>query len=360
MGDRMVRFGIIGAAGIARKICRAIGLAPNATLSAIGSRSKEKALKFASDNGLSREVKIYGCYEAVLDDPAIDVVYIPLPTSLHLHWAVLAARNKKHVLLEKPVALNVADLDKILEACESNGVQFMDGTMWMHHPRTAKMKEFLSDQHNFGQLKSVHSASCYKVDSNFLANDIRVKPDLDGLGVLGDIGWYCIRSILFAADFELPKKVMTLPNPVLSESGVVLSCGCSLFWDDGKVATFYSSFLTNLCENMTAIGTNGTLHLTDFIIPYIEKEACFYTDSKSWFIDLMTGWEPLPEKHNVPTDLPQEVHMVREFSNLVKEIKENGSKPEKKWPTISRKTQLVLDAAKASLDQGFKVVEVGQ
>lgn len=155
MGDRMVRFGIIGAAGVARKICRAIGLAPNATLSAIGSRSKEKALKFASDNGLSREVKIYGCYEAVLDDPAIDVVYIPLPTSLHLHWAVLAARNKKHVLLEKPVALNVADLDKILEACESNGVQFMDGTMWMHHPRTAKMKEFLSDPHNFGQLKSV-------------------------------------------------------------------------------------------------------------------------------------------------------------------------------------------------------------
>lgn len=160
MGDKMVHFGIMGTAEVSRKICRAIAMAPNATLSAIGSRSMEKASKFALDNGLSREVKMYGCYEAVLDDPEIDVVYIPLPTSLHLRWAVLAAEKNKHVLLEKPVALNVSDLDNILNACEANGVQFMDGTMWMHNPRTAKIKEFLSDPHKFGHLKSVcHSHS---------------------------------------------------------------------------------------------------------------------------------------------------------------------------------------------------------
>lgn len=206
----------------------------------------------------------------------------------------------------------------------------------------------------------VHTIYNYAVDSNFLANDIRVKPDLDGLGALGDVGWYCIRSILFATNFELPKRVIALPNPVLNESGVFLSCGCSLFWDDGKIATFYCSFLSNMTADMTVIGTNGTLHLTDFVIPYVEKEACFTTDSKSRFTDLMTGWEPQPNKHIVPTDFPQDVHMVREFSHLVKEIKENGSKPEKKWPTISRKTQLVLDAVKASFDRGFEAVEVGQ
>lgn len=165
MADTIIRFGIIGAAEIARKVSRAIALAPNATLSAIGSRSVEKASKFASDNGFSPQVRIYGSYEAVLDDPEIDAVYIPLPTSLHLRWAVLAAQKKKHVLLEKPVALNVAEFDKILEACEVNGVQFMDGTMWMHNPRTAKMREFLSDADKFGQLKSV----CH---SNSIQNDV--------------------------------------------------------------------------------------------------------------------------------------------------------------------------------------------
>ena len=65
------------------------------------------------------------------------------------------AAHKKHLLLEKLVALSVAEFDKIIEACESNRVQLMDGTMWMHHPRTANMNEFISDTQRFGQLQSV-------------------------------------------------------------------------------------------------------------------------------------------------------------------------------------------------------------
>ena len=65
----------------------------------------------------------------VLDDPDVDTMYMPLLTSLHLKWAVLAAEKNKHVLLEKPMALNEAELDQILEACESNGVRLMDNTM---------------------------------------------------------------------------------------------------------------------------------------------------------------------------------------------------------------------------------------
>ena len=155
MADAAIRFGIIGCAEIARKVSRAITLAPNAKLAAVGSRSHEKAARFAAENNFPSDAKTYGSYEAVLDDPNVDAVYVPLPTSLHVRWAVLAAQKKKHVLLEKPVALNAVEFDAIVEACESNGVQFMDGTMWMHNPRTAKMKEFLSDKQRFGQLKSV-------------------------------------------------------------------------------------------------------------------------------------------------------------------------------------------------------------
>ncbi|KAF5192302.1 Oxidoreductase, partial [Thalictrum thalictroides] len=154
MADTPIRIGILGCADIARKVSRAIALSPNTTIHAIGSRSIEKAKRYASDNNYPSTAKIYGSYEQVLDDPDVDAVYVPLPTSLHVEWVLLAAQKKKHVLLEKPVALNTSEFDQIIEACESNGVQFMDGTMWMHHPRTEKMREFLDDSNRFGQLKS--------------------------------------------------------------------------------------------------------------------------------------------------------------------------------------------------------------
>lgn len=155
MAENPIRFGILGCANIARKVSRAILLSPNSTISAIGSRSLSKASEFASDNNFPVSAKFYGTYDAVLEDSDVDAVYLPLPTSLHVKWAVMAANKKKHVLLEKPVALNVKELDTILGACESNGVQFMDATMWMHHPRTVKMRDFLDDSQRFGQLKAV-------------------------------------------------------------------------------------------------------------------------------------------------------------------------------------------------------------
>ncbi|CAI0385101.1 unnamed protein product [Linum tenue] len=151
----------MGCADIARKVSRAINLAPNARIAAVASRSLEKAAAFARANNLPPDTKIHGSYESLLDDPDIDVVYLPLPTTLHLKWATLAAQKKKHVLLEKPVAVTVAELDQILAACVANGVQFMDGTMWVHHPRTAKMREFLDDKHRFGELRTVTAVSSF-------------------------------------------------------------------------------------------------------------------------------------------------------------------------------------------------------
>jgi predicted dehydrogenase len=82
-------------------------------------------------------------------------------------------------------------------------------------------------------------------------------------GVFGDAGWYCIRSILWAVDYELPKTVIALRGPVFNGVGGILSCGASLSWEDGKVATFHCSFLSNLTlMDVTAIGTKGMLTFT--------------------------------------------------------------------------------------------------
>ncbi|XP_024972879.1 uncharacterized oxidoreductase At4g09670-like [Cynara cardunculus var. scolymus] len=359
MAETRIRFGILGCANIARKVSRAMLLSPNTTISAIGSRSLDKATAFASENHFPESTKVYGSYDAVLEDPDVDAIYIPLPTSLHLRWAVLAAEKKKHVLLEKPLALNVGELDTILKACESSGVQFMDGTMWMHHPRTAKMKEVLSDEQRFGQLKSVHSTFTYVGEGDFQKNDVRVNPNLDSLGALGDTGWYSIRAILWAHGYELPKTVIALRDPEYNESGVILSCGASLKWEDnGKVATFYCSFLSNLCMDIIALGTKGSIRVHDFVIPFNEKVGPFYAVANSKWAELSLGCEPEPSEFRIPTIFPQEALMVQEFARLVEGIRSGEAKPDKKWSIISRKTQVVIDAVIASINNGFEPIEV--
>ncbi|KAK7302071.1 hypothetical protein RJT34_12950 [Clitoria ternatea] len=359
MGENIetVRLGILGCANIARKVARAIGLASNATVCAIASRYKDKAVKFAAENGFPTSVKVYGSYDQLLEDPGVDAVYIPLPTSLHLRWAVMAATKKKHVLVEKPLALHVTELDRILDACQSNGVQFMDGSMWWHHPRTAHIQHLLS-ANAIGPIHFIHSTSTLRATPEFLENDIRVKPELDGLGALGDLGWYCIGASLWAKDYQLPTIVTALPGAARNNAGVILSVTASLLWDQPNqtVATIHCSFLSHTSMDLTIGGSEGSLHLKDFIIPYQETSAFFDFTFGAKFVDLHIGWNVRPEEVHVATEHPQEALMVQEFARLVATIRDCGSSPSSKWPEISRKTQVVVDAVKKSLELGCKPV----
>jgi hypothetical protein len=94
------------------------------------------------------------------------------------------------------------------------------------------------------------------------------------------------------------------------------------------------------------------------VIPYEENSGEFSVASKSNFVKPTIGWDPLPRKHVVTTDLPQEALMVQEFTRLVQNIRDAGGRPEGKWPAITRKTQVVLDAVKASIDMGYEPIEV--
>lgn len=339
-----------------------MSLTPNATLYAVGSRSLAKAEEFAALVGLSGAVKTYGSYDQVLDDPCVDAVYLPLPTSLHVHWAVVAASKKKHLLLEKPTALDAAELDRILEACRSNGVQFMDGSMWLHHPRTRKMKDLLSDERVFGQINYVYSTSTMTVNPEFLQNNIRVKPDLDALGALGDLGWYCIGAILWAKNYELPTAVEALPDTTKNPAGVILSCTATFHWgissNTSSAATIHFSFLSHTSMDLAISGSNATIHANDFIIPYEEGSAGFELSCGAKFAELHIGWNMEPKVVRVECELPQEALMVQEFARIAQGIRTYGHQPDGKWPEISRKTQLVLDAVKKSIDLGFKPVQL--
>eukprot|EP01018_Ginkgo_biloba_P013465 Gb_08291 [translate_table: standard] len=356
--ESSIKFGVLGCADIFRKLRRAIQMAEGASLHAIGSRSLDKVKAFAAANNIPEETKLYGSYQEVIDDEEVDVVYIPLPTSLHVEWAVKAAEKNKHILLEKPPALTVEDLDKILAACDSHGVQLMDGTMWVHHPRTAKMKDLITNPHLFGDLKGVHVTFSYAATPEFHETDIRMKPDLDALGAQGDIGWYCCRAILWANEYQMPQSVRAMPGPKFNSAGVVVSCGATFEWEDGRLATYHVSFLSHMTMNLIVQGTKGTLHVEDFCIPFEETWASFKFISGMKFKQLALGWENKPEEQKVTVEKPQEVVMIEEISTIVKNVRDGVGKADPHWPTIARKTQVLVNAVMESIHSNFSTIQI--
>lgn len=113
----------------------------------------------------------------MLENSNVHVVYIPLPTSLHLEWVVKAANAGKHILVEKPDAVTAAELETMLAACVANNVQFMDSVMWMHNTRNGPLKAAID---SIGPTRRVISSFTFSGDTDFFSNNIRVRNDGTG------------------------------------------------------------------------------------------------------------------------------------------------------------------------------------
>ena len=170
--NRTVRWGILGTARIAEKISVAIHQAENAELTCIASRDAAKAADWAEKHHVKRSV---GSYDALLHDPEIDAVYIPLPPSLHGEWTVRAARAGKHILCEKPLALNVNQAREMRRVCLENEVQLMDGVMWYHHPRAHEMLKIIRSD-ALGEHRRITSSFTFNWDT-VPEGDLRLQRD---------------------------------------------------------------------------------------------------------------------------------------------------------------------------------------
>lgn len=132
-----------------------------------------------------------------------------------------------------------------------------------------------------------------------------------------------------------------------------------LHWEEEETtAIFYCSFLSHETMDISVLGSKGSFHVEDLIIPYEEISASFKLTSGAGFADLHIGWNEKEKEVQVHNELPQEALMVKEFSRLVKGIKESKIRPDTRWSGISRACQVVMDAAKASMDGGFKAVYI--
>ena len=149
---RKIRWGVIGAtAQIAQKgVIPAILGSPYAELTAVASRNRDSAKEIGAAAG--SDVVAYSDYDSLIADDNVDVVYLPLPNSLHLGWAVEAMNNGKHVLCEKPLALNAIEAEEMLETAENNGVVLSEAFMYRYHPLQQEVNTLVRE----GGLGAVH------------------------------------------------------------------------------------------------------------------------------------------------------------------------------------------------------------
>ena len=195
----MLRFGILSTAKIAREaVIPAIQDAENCVVTGIASRDLARAQAVAERFGIA---EAFGSYDDMLQSDAIDAVYIPLPTSQHVEWAIKAAEAGKHVLVEKPLALKAADIEALIAARDRNNVVVAEAYMVTYAPVWLKVRELLRDG-AIGQLKHVQGAFAY---FNRDPSNMRNIPELGG-GALPDIGVYPTIATRFSTGEE-PQRV---------------------------------------------------------------------------------------------------------------------------------------------------------
>src|SRR5882757_3958587 len=243
---KKLRIGFLSTAGIGRKNWKAILNSGNCVISAVASRDAQKSREYIrecqNENAFDIIPDALGSYEALIASPTVDAVYIPLPTGLRKEWVLRAAAAGKHILCEKPCGVSAAELEEMIAACAKHRVQFMDGVMFMHSPRLAKIREVLNDGQNVGEIRRIASAFSFYVGDHFFRDNIRVNAALEPAGSLGDLGWYCIRIALWTMNWQLPREVT---GNILSQSGssVPTEFTGELIYDGGVSSGFYCSFL---------------------------------------------------------------------------------------------------------------------
>ncbi|MEQ6390203.1 Gfo/Idh/MocA family oxidoreductase [Bacillaceae bacterium S4-13-58] len=247
----IIRYGILSTAGIAQKqFIPAIERAENAEVVAIASLSgkeKDVAKKFGIP-------KAYNNYEALLEDPDIDAVYVPLPNHLHKEWAIKAAEKGKHVISEKPATLNAEEAWEVVDACKKNGVIYMEAFMYQFHSQHERVKEIIASG-EIGDIQLIRASfSFYMKDQEV---NVRMDPKMGG-GALYDIGSYCIHTIRNILNDE-PEKVYA-EAVIDPKYGVDTSAfGILQMKNTGIRAMFDCSFTMPSRTVYEVIGTKGTI-----------------------------------------------------------------------------------------------------
>ena len=242
-------WGILGPGFIAtRAIIPAIQEVSNSRILAVASsndqRSREVALRF----GIER---FYSDYQAMLDDPDIDVVYIALPNHLHREWTIRAATARKHVLCEKPLAMNAAECNEMITACQQANVLLMEAVMYRFHPRILYLKQMLLAR-ELGDVRFLHAAFSF----NFNAPDNYRAYKQFGGGALLDVGSYCVNAARWLIGSEPVSSQVVISY---NQESIDLNTSAILRFSEDVSAHIQSSFVAAEHQVIEVVGTTGAV-----------------------------------------------------------------------------------------------------
>ncbi len=263
-----IRWGVLSTAKIAtEKVIPGLRRSQLGELVAIASRSDESARAAAGRHGIPRW---HGSYEALLADPAVDAVYIPLPNHLHTAWTIRALQAGKHVLCEKPIALTAADAERMFAAADAAGRLLMEAFMYRHHPSWIALREVVASG-RIGRLSAVDSWFSYFNDDPANIRNVLA----DGGGALYDIGCYAVNlsRMLFA---EEPASVAAtiVRDPT---SGVDILTSGTLAFSSG-LASFTCATRVESDQRVDVYGTEGRASIEiPFNIPPDRPTRIFVT-----------------------------------------------------------------------------------
>jgi predicted dehydrogenase len=247
--EKKINWGILGCANIAKKVViPALLKADNANLYAIASRTADKLADFEAFGA----EKYYDSYEALLDDPSVDAVYIPLPNGYHCEWAIKAMNKKKYVLCEKPMGMNADEVKKMQTSADQNGVVIMEAFAYLHSPLIPKIKEVVQS----GKLGKVnYVTSCFSFILDDMTN-VRMARAIGG-GAVYDLGCY---TVSFARQIfgEEPSTIEACAT-IGKETGVDEDIAILMSFPSGLKISNYVSFNSFEHTSHRIIGDKGMI-----------------------------------------------------------------------------------------------------
>lgn len=248
-----IRWGILGCADIVeRRFLPALTKeVQNGEIYALASRGRSERL--ARVTAAYDIPKVYYDYDDLLADPAVDAVYIPVPNSLHAEWTIRAARAKKHVLCEKPIACSVFDVERIGAAATENGVVVMEAFACLHSPLYGTIRNLI-DAGEIGELMAVDSVFCYNMTDRETNNT--GNPALCG-GSIYDVGCYntlTIRKLTRREPVSVTARAHFWDNGLDATVRAVFDMG------DDLLCAYTSSVETVSRRGISALGTEGYIH----------------------------------------------------------------------------------------------------
>jgi xylose dehydrogenase (NAD/NADP) len=223
---------------------------------AVASRDETRARQYADANGIPN---IHGSYEALLADPEIDAVYIPLPNGLHKPWAIRAAEAGKHTLCEKPLGLNAAQAEEMVAAFRKARLKFAEAFQWRHHPQGQTVRQMVREG-AIGELRLIDGGFSFMLTR---PDDVRWNPAQGG-GSLYDVGCYPIALARYITGHE-PLAVTAQAH--WGDSGVDDLMVATMEFPGGVLAHINCGFTLPLRRYYEVVGTAGSLYVNQAYNP---------------------------------------------------------------------------------------------